>query len=270
MTALASVLDKILKHKADEVAHRQRQLPLRELLAMTADQPACRGFYQQLKAVSAERSAVIAEIKKASPSKGLIRPDFDPVAIAQSYADGGAACLSVLTDEYFFQGHDKFLLAARDAVALPVLRKDFTLGRYQLYEARVLGADAVLLIVAALDNTLLFDLTAEAMDIGLDVLVEVHNEQEMQIALAAQSPLIGVNNRNLHNFETDLDNSIQLAKMLSADQLLVSESGIHTLADVHRLQAAGIKSFLIGEVFMRAADPGQALAELFDSDGQTV
>ncbi len=265
MSGMPSVLEKILRHKAAEVECRQEKLPLRELVAMAADQPACRGFYQQLRDVSAERAAVIAEIKKASPSKGLIREDFDPVAIAQSYAQGGAACLSVLTDEMYFQGHDKYLVAARAAVSLPVLRKDFTLGRYQLYEARVLGADAILLIVAALDSHLLQDLTAEAMEIGMDVLVEVHTEHEMLVAQSSKSPLIGVNNRNLHNFETDLGNSISLSSMLSPEQLLVSESGIHTRSDVECLQEAGIKSFLVGEAFMRAENPGQALAELFQA-----
>ena len=263
MNALPSVLENILGHKADEVAYRQSQMPLRELLPRAADQPACRGFFQQLLTVAERRPAVIAEIKKASPSKGLIRANFDPAAIAQSYQNGGAACLSVLTDEHFFQGHDQYLLAARAAVALPVLRKDFTIGRYQLYEARVLGADAILLIVSALDQNLLLDLAAEAIEIGLDVLVEVHNEAEMVIAQASVSPLIGVNNRNLHNFETDLQHSIKLASMLAADQLLVSESGIHSRSDIERLQAAGIKSFLVGEAFMRADDPGQALVELF-------
>ncbi len=263
MTNMPSVLEKILQHKADEVEHRQRHLPLHELFAMAADQADCRGFYAQLKTISQERPAVIAEIKKASPSKGLIRENFDPVAIAHSYAEGGAACLSVLTDESFFQGHDKFLVDARAAVALPVLRKDFTIGRYQLYEARVLGADAILLIVAALDSHLLQDLAAEAMELGMDVLVEVHTEQEMLVAQSSKSPLIGVNNRNLHNFETDLENSIRLSEMLSAEQLLVSESGIHTRSDVERLQEAGIKSFLVGEAFMRAENPGQALADLF-------
>ncbi len=261
--ALPTVLENILEHKADEVAHRGRRQSLPGLKSMVADQPDCRGFYRQLTSVAASRPAVIAEVKKASPSKGLIREDFDPPAIARSYEAGGAACLSVLTDEKFFQGHDDYLRAARAVVTLPVLRKDFTIDRYQLYEARAMGADAVLLIVAALDKNHLLDLTAEAIEIGLDVLVEVHNEEEMAVALASGSALIGVNNRNLHTFETDLENSIRLASLLDAEQLLVAESGIHTIADVELLRNAGIQAFLVGEAFMRADDPGRALALMF-------
>lgn len=263
MSQLPTVLEKILAHKADEVAHRKRVKSLLELKSMAADQPACRGFYQQLATVSTNRSAVIAEIKKASPSKGLIRPNFDPPAIARSYAAGGAACLSVLTDENFFQGHDDYLRAARAVVSLPVLRKDFTLDRYQLFEARAMGADAILLIVAALESNQLLDLTAEATEIGLDVLVEVHNAEEMAVALTSGSPLIGVNNRNLHTFETDLENSIRLAALLDDKQLLVAESGIHNTDDVALLRNAGINAFLVGEAFMRADDPGMALAQMF-------
>jgi len=260
---LPTVLEKILKHKAKEVAHRIRRQALVEVKSMAADQPGCRGFYRRLTSVAASRPAVIAEVKKASPSKGLIREDFDPPAIARSYEAGGAACLSVLTDEKFFQGHDDYLRAARAVVSLPVLRKDFTIDRYQLYEARAMGADAVLLIVAALDKNHLLDLTSEAIEIGLDVLVEVHNTEEMVVALASGSPLIGVNNRNLHTFETDLENSIRLSSLLGEDQLLVAESGIHTNADVELLRNAGIQAFLVGEAFMRADDPGRALALMF-------
>ncbi|MCF6225234.1 MAG: indole-3-glycerol phosphate synthase TrpC [Xanthomonadales bacterium] len=260
---MPTVLQKILLHKADEVAARCRRRSLSELKSMVVDQPACRGFYRQLAAVAENRPAVIAEIKKASPSKGLIRKNFDPVAIAQSYAAGGAACLSVLTDENFFQGHDDFLVAARAEVSLPVLRKDFTIDRYQLFEARAMGADAILLIVAALESNQLLDFAAEASEIGLDVLVEVHNSEEMAVALATDSALIGVNNRNLHTFETDLENSIRLAPLLTENQLLIAESGIHTNADVDLLRNAGIKAFLVGEAFMRADDPGRALVELF-------
>lgn len=262
-SGLPTVLEKILLHKADEVAHRTRRQPLSGLKSLAADQPPCRGFYRQLLGVATSRPAVIAEVKKASPSKGLIRKDFDPPAIARSYQAGGAACLSVLTDEHFFQGHDDYLVAARAVVSLPVLRKDFTVDRYQLYEARAMGADAILLIVAALEKNQLLDFAAEASEIGLDVLVEVHNAEEMTVALASGSPLIGVNNRNLHTFETDLENSVRLAPLLAENQLLVAESGIHTNADVELLRNAGIQAFLVGEAFMRADDPGRALASLF-------
>ena len=263
MSGLPSILEKILSHKADEVAYRMRHKRLSGLQSQADDMPPCRGFYQGLKDVAQTRPAVIAEVKKASPSKGVICKHFVPAEIARSYQDGGAACLSVLTDEHFFQGHDKYLIAARAEVSLPVLRKDFTIDRYQLYEARALGADAILLIVAALPKNQCLDLAAEAEEIGLDVLVEVHNSEEMGTALQTGSPLIGVNNRNLHTFETDLDNSIRLKQDLSDAHLLVAESGIHTRSDVQQLQTAGIKAFLVGEAFMRAPNPGLALAELF-------
>ncbi|MCF6264095.1 MAG: indole-3-glycerol phosphate synthase TrpC [Xanthomonadales bacterium] len=260
---MPTVLEKILLHKADEVAYRSRRRCLSELKSVVADQPACRGFYRQLAAVAENRPAVIAEIKKSSPSKGLIRKNFDPVAIARSYAAAGAACLSVLTDENFFQGHDDFLLAARAEVSLPVLRKDFTVDRYQIFEARALGADAILLIVAALESNQLLDFAAEASEIGLDVLVEVHNSEEMESALKTETPLIGVNNRNLHTFETDLHNSIRLKELIGDKRLLIAESGIRRRSDVELLQSAGIQAFLVGEAFMRAEDPGLSLAEMF-------
>jgi indole-3-glycerol phosphate synthase len=209
---------------------------------------------------------VIAEIKKASPSKGLIRADFDPAALARSYAAGGATCLSVLTDVEFFQGSDAYLAAARAACTLPVLRKDFTLDKYQVYEARALGADAILLIAAALDNADFANLHALAIELGLDVLVEAHNAFDLRRALPLPNiarTLIGINNRNLGTFDTDIETTLLLRADVPADRLLVTESGITTHGDVARLRAAGVDAFLIGEAFMRADDPGAALAELF-------
>jgi indole-3-glycerol phosphate synthase len=208
---------------------------------------------------------VIAEVKKASPSKGVMRADFRPAEIARSYAAGGAACLSVLTDVDFFQGADAYLQAARGACALPVLRKDFTIDAYQVYEARALGADAILLIVAALGDAALLELSELARELDLDVLVEVHDGDELERALATPARLIGINNRNLRTFATTLDTTLQLRERVPADRLVVTESGIVTRADVARMRAAGVDAFLIGETFMRAADPGSELARLFDA-----
>jgi indole-3-glycerol phosphate synthase len=218
--------------------------------------------------VAAGDAAVIAEVKKASPSKGVIRADFDPAAIARSYEAGGAACLSVLTDIDFFQGSDAFLQQARDACALPVLRKDFTVDPYQVAEARALGADCILLIVAALDDARLRDLAAQAMELGMDVLVEAHDGAELERALrvpsvAGRTPLAGVNNRDLRTFEVSLDTSIRLRATMPPGRRLVAESGIATRDDVRRLRDAGVDAFLVGEAFMREADPGAALHRLF-------
>ncbi len=209
---------------------------------------------------------MIAEVKKASPSKGLIRSDFDPAQIAKSYETGGAACLSVLTDVDFFQGADAYLQSARSACSLPVLRKDFLLDAYQVYEARALGADCILLIAAALEDAPLRELAALARSIGLDVLVEVHDEAELDRALALPSYaglILGVNNRNLRSFEVSLDTTVLLKARLPADRWLVTESGIHAPEDVRKMRDAGVHAFLVGEAFMRAADPGAALAQLF-------
>jgi indole-3-glycerol phosphate synthase len=207
--------------------------------------------------------AVIAEIKKASPSRGLIRDDFDPVAIAGSYAEAGATCLSVLTDEHFFQGNDAYLAAARDVVTLPVLRKDFTVDAYQLYEARALGADCVLLIVAALDAHQLQEFHQLARGLGLDVLVEVHDAFELEAALTLDPALIGINNRNLHTFETKLDTTYALLERIPENIVVVTESGIRDPVQVSEMRARGVNAFLVGEAFMREPDPGAALRALF-------
>ena len=259
-----TILDRILARKAEEVAERAAGISLAELQARCRDLPDTRGFLSSLEArIDAGLPAVIAEVKKASPSRGVIRADFRPADIARSYEDGGAACLSVLTDIDFFQGADDYLVEARNACALPVLRKDFVIDDYQLFEARALGADCVLLIVAALDQPQLSGLCDQALELGLDVLVEVHDATEMQRALTLNSPLIGVNNRNLHTFETSLDTTLTLRGMVPASNLLVTESGIHTPDDVVRMREAGIHAFLVGEAFMRADEPGEELARLF-------
>ncbi|HMB43493.1 MAG TPA: indole-3-glycerol phosphate synthase TrpC [Luteimonas sp.] len=261
---MSDILRTILMHKADEVAARSARLPLAALAAQAADASPPRGFARALQArIDAGQPAVIAEIKKASPSKGLLRDPFDPAAIARSYERGGAACLSVLTDVAFFQGCDDDLKAARAACALPVLRKDFIIDAYQVHEARMLGADCVLLIVAALDDVLLADLTQLALGLGMDVLVEVHDIDELERALQVPAPLLGINNRNLSTFAVSLDTTIDLRAAVPTDRILVSESGIATSADVRRLRDAGVGTFLVGEAFMREPDPGRALQHLF-------
>jgi indole-3-glycerol phosphate synthase len=266
VSALPSILQEILSVKAEEVAMRSQARGLRELAAAAADQAPTRGFANRLRTATQEGPAVIAEVKKASPSAGVIRADFHPAAIASSYADAGAACLSVLTDERYFQGADRFLIEARAACELPVLRKDFTVDPWQVYESRVLGADCILLIVAALQPGQLQDLHGLAHELGLDVLVEVHDEPELEHALATDAALVGVNNRDLHRFVTDLEVSERLRPGIPEDRLMVSESGIHTREDVARLTRAGVDAFLVGEAFMRAEDPGAALRDLFFSE----
>lgn len=268
-TRRADILQRILDRKAEEVAERSARVSLDALRARLPDAPPARGF---VAAIAAKRDAglpaVIAEVKKASPSKGVIREDFDPAAIAASYEAGGAACLSVLTDIDFFHGADVYLQQARAACTLPVLRKDFTIDAYQVVEARVLGADCILLIVSALDDVQLDALYREAVDVGLDVLVEVHDAAELQRALRlppirGRLPLIGVNNRNLRTFEVSLATTLSLKYAVPADRILVTESGIGTRDDVDWLLAAGIEAYLVGESFMREADPGAALKRLF-------
>lgn len=258
------ILQTILARKVEEVAERSARVPLDELRARVADAAPVRGFEAALRAkIAAGEPAVIAEVKKASPSRGVIRPDFQPAGIARSYEAGGAACLSVLTDVDFFQGADAYLQEARAACALPVLRKDFTVDPYQVYEARALGADCILLIVAALGDKALAELSNLAMDLGMDVLVEVHDLDELERALQTASPLIGINNRNLRTFEVSLDTTLAMKDAVPPDRLLVTESGILAPADVARMRENDVHAFLIGEAFMRAADPGAELARLF-------
>jgi indole-3-glycerol phosphate synthase len=261
---MKDILQTILARKAEEIVERAERLSLRELGERIVNLPPPRDFVGALRAkATAGLPAVIAEIKKASPSKGVIRPDFDPPAIAASYERGGAACLSVLTDRDFFQGSEEYLLQARQACALPVLRKDFTIDPYQVYEARAIGADCILLIVAALGDAMLGDLLSLAEQLGLDALVEVHDREEMERALAVGARFIGINNRNLRSFETSLETTYELMQMVDDKVLLVTESGIHARADVQAMRLRGVNCFLVGEAFMRAADPGAKLKELF-------
>ena len=258
------ILSTILARKVVELQERAERVTLRELSARCADLPPPRGFADALRAKIAQgKAAVIAEVKKASPSKGVIRPDFRPADIARSYERGGAACLSVLTDVDFFQGSDAYLQEARAACALPLLRKDFVIDDYQVYEARVLGADCILLIVAALGDAALAELSGLALDLGMDVLVEVHDIDELERALQVPVPLVGINNRNLRTFEVSLDTTLSLRQAVPADRLLVTESGIVTAQDVKLMRDNEVHAFLVGETFMRAEDPGAALAKLF-------
>lgn len=258
------VLKRILVRKQEEVAERRERVSLFELKTRAASAPPLRGFADAVVAKIAHGdAAVIAEVKKASPSKGVIRADFDPAAIARSYEAGGAACLSVLTDVDFFQGADAYLLAARGACALPVLRKDFIVDAWQLYESRVLGADCVLLIAAALDDAQLGEYAFIASELGMDVLVEVHDLDELERALPVPARLLGINNRNLKTFEVSLQATLELKVAVPADRVLVTESGIVTRADVALMRDAGVQAFLVGEAFMRQPDPGTALRELF-------
>jgi indole-3-glycerol phosphate synthase len=264
MTTPPDILQKILVKKAEEVATRQRRTPVSQLqdIAESVEKP--RGFYRALHdRVQAQKPAVIAEIKKASPSKGVIREHFEPITIGQDYAMNGATCLSVLTDKTFFQGSEAYLQMVRERCPQPVLRKDFMIDAYQVYEARALGADCILLIVAALDDEKMHELADVAKQLGMDVLVEVHDADEMTRALTLDTPLIGVNNRNLRTFETTLQTTLDLQARVPADRILITESGIHTQDDIKLMLDNGVYSFLIGEVFMRAASPGQKMRELF-------
>jgi indole-3-glycerol phosphate synthase len=262
--APATILTQILAHKRTEVEARRDARPQAKVESACRHAPAVRGFTAALRdTIAAGRPAVIAEVKKASPSKGVIRPDFDPVAIAKAYASAGASCLSVLTDEAFFQGSDACLAAARGAVTLPVLRKDFIVDPYQIFEARALGADCVLLIVAALSPKQLDALYTLARGLELAVLIEVHDASELDAALALEPPLIGINNRNLHNFETRLETTFDLLDRIPSDTLVVTESGIHDRSQVDAMRARGVHAFLVGEAFMRETDPGAALRALF-------
>jgi len=258
------ILKKIIRRKVEELVERVERVPLGRLVdALDAASPA-RGFAAALAAkISAGSPGVIAEIKKASPSKGVLRPDFRPAEIAQSYSGHGAACLSVLTDVNFFQGADSYLEQARSACALPVIRKDFIIDAYQVYEARTIGADCILLIAACLSDEKLQELNDLAHRLGMDVLTEVHDEDELERALGLDCRLVGVNNRDLRTFEVSLETTLRLKDRIPADRLLVAESGIQSPEDVALMREHGVHAFLVGEAFMRADDPGARLAELF-------
>lgn len=263
-TNSSDILNRILARKREEIAERSAHVSLAEIQAAAKKAAPPRGFFNALsRAIAANRSAVIAEIKKASPSKGIIRADFDPVALAQSYEKGGASCLSILTDRDFFQGDESYLTAARAACNLPVLRKDFMIDPYQVYEARAIGADCILLIVAALNDTDMQELAWRAIDLGMDVLVEVHDREELERAQMLRTPMIGINNRDLRTFKTDLNTTIGLLTDVFPDRMVVTESGIHTREDIALMRRHGVNAFLVGEAFMKAADPGARLAELF-------
>ncbi len=262
---MSDILEKILAVKRAEIVAAIKSQPQEALQRAIENAGAPRDFVGALRAkLAAGLPAVIAEIKKASPSKGVLRSDFDPVAIARSYAEHGAACLSVLTDVQFFQGSREYLVQARASSGLPVLRKDFIVDPYQVFEARAMGADCILLIVAALDDSTMAALERLAHDLHMAVLVEAHDQHEFERALALRTPMIGINNRNLRTFETRLETTLDLIEKLPRDKLLVTESGILSANDVQRLRAAGVEAFLVGEAFMRASDPGRALAQLFD------
>jgi len=264
VSARSDILDRILAHKTAELAGRRVRVSDEAIRRRASAAPAPAGFVAALRRViDSGRPAVIAEIKKASPSQGVIRADFDVGEIAGSYRDGGATCLSVLTDEQFFQGHDDFVRAAKQASGLPVLRKDFTVDAYQVHEARAIGADCILLIVAALDDTRLHALAALAVGLGLDVLVEVHDRTELERALALRTPLVGINNRDLRTFEISLQVTLGLLPDMFPDRIVVTESGIHTREDVELMRRHGVNVFLVGESLMRAPDPGARLRELF-------
>jgi indole-3-glycerol phosphate synthase len=266
---MSDILEKILDVKAEEIAAAKKQRGFASLRSeVESDKDArasLRGFEAALRSkIAAGHAAVIAEVKKASPSKGILRPDFKPAEIAQSYAANGAACLSVLTDEKFFQGAPLFLQQARAACSLPALRKDFMIDPYQVYQARSWGADCILLIVAALDHGLMAELEACAHELGMAVLVEVHDAAELKAALRLKSNLVGVNNRNLRTFETTLQGTLDLLPAIPPERLVITESGIRTADDVKRMRDANVNAFLVGEAFMRAPEPGLELARLFN------
>lgn len=264
MTNTPDILKTILAKKAEEVARRKSGMSIANLeeIASVVERP--RGFYSAIQhKVLVKKPAIIAEIKKASPSQGVIREDFQPVLIGQDYAMNGATCLSVLTDKEFFQGSEAYLQMVRERCPLPVLRKDFMIDAYQVYEARALGADCILLIVAALEDSLMLELSDTATKLGMDVLVEVHDAEELQRALKLETKLIGINNRNLRTFETALQTTLDLKQQIPADRIVITESGIHTADDVKLMLDNDVYAFLVGEVFMRAESPGRKMRELF-------
>lgn len=264
MTDTPDILKKILDKKTEEVTRRRLGMTIANLEDIAKGVEGPRGFYNVLQSkVLAKKPAIIAEIKKASPSKGVIREDFQPIAIGQDYAMNGAACLSVLTDKEFFQGSEVYLQMVRERCPLPVLRKDFMIDPYQIYEARALGADCILLIVAALADQQMHELADTASKLGMDVLVEVHDANELQRALTLETKLIGINNRNLRTFETSLQTTLDLKADIPEDRLIITESGIHTHEDVQLMLDNDIYTFLVGEAFMRADSPGQKMKELF-------
>ena len=264
MSDTPDILKKIIARKHEEVAERSARVTIEDLKQRIATASPPRGFVNAIRTRLAKgQTAVIAEIKKASPSKGVLREDFQPAQIAQSYARGGAACLSVLTDADYFQGHEDYLQQARTACELPVIRKDFIIDPYQVYEARAINADCILLIVAVLEDERMQALSALAHELGMDVLVEVHDAEELQRALELDIPLLGINNRNLRTFETSLNTTLDLLEKVPADRIVVTESGIHTKEDVALMRNHHVNTFLVGEAFMRADEPGEKLAELF-------
>lgn len=261
---MSDILNQIVATKREEIAQALKKKPLAEMRADGESRLLTRDFVGALRAkIGAGLPGVIAEVKKASPSKGVIRPNFIPADIAQSYAEFGAACLSVLTDRQYFQGSADYLKQARASCDLPVLRKDFMVDAYQVYEARAMGADCILLIAACLDDAQMADLEALALSLNMAVLVEVHDRDELQRALRLKTPLVGINNRNLRTFEVTLDTTLGMLSDVPKDRLLVTESGILSRDDVQRMRDAGVHAFLVGEAFMRAAEPGEALAQLF-------
>lgn len=259
-----TILKKIVARKREEIAERLPKASLSHLESLIAEQTAPRGFVQAMQSkLDAGLSAVIAEAKKASPSKGVIRESFEPAAIAKSYEQGGAACLSVLTDKDFFQGSEEFLMQARAACSLPVIRKDFIVDPYQVVEARAIGADCILLIAACLDDVQIAELNAAALEQGMDVLIEVHNREELDRTLPVGNTLVGINNRDLNTFETTLDTTFNMLAHIPDDRIVVTESSIHTPDDVAAMRERDFNAFLVGEAFMRAEEPGEKLAELF-------
>lgn len=265
MSNTPDVLKKILARKHEEIAERRQKASFQQLLALAEKQSNARGFVAAIeRKLSQNQAAVIAEVKKASPSKGVIRENFVPAEIAKSYEKGGAACLSVLTDADFFQGHEEYLKQARAATSLPVIRKDFIIDDYQIAEARAIGADCILLIVSALTRSQLHDLNSTALELGMDVLIEVHDRAELDLALELPNKLIGINNRNLHTFETSLETTFGLLPYIDGDRIVVSESGIHNIDDVKIMRGHDVNCFLVGEAFMRDEEPGRRLMEMFN------